>query len=134
MLSSSGSPTPYQLPTKAGGETATPRAAGAAPASGSDARNPNAAKHAIRKYRTGNRASSAVGTVGEIKLHHPMADKDIPLRVHANAPFRVGQHEDPIIRFRSGGTAVDPVCLDVFDIIPDRPRARFRLIADEIAI
>src|SRR3954463_8410280 len=99
MEGSSGSPTPYQLPTKDEADTDNPPRAGAALASGSIVRNANAAKHAIRL--------GAIRTIRKIEFHHAMADEDITLRIHADAPFGIAEHEDFVIGFGRGRSAVD---------------------------
>src|SRR5579871_6236626 len=131
MLGSPGSPTPYQFPTKFEVERGARCWAGAALASGSKARNPNAAKHAMGKCAM---ILGAIRTIGEIEFHHPMADEDVPLRVHTDAALRVGQHDDLVIRLCRCRGAVDLFSPHMFDVARDRPGARFRLIADEVAI
>ena len=78
--------------------------AGAACAKGSMAKIAETIRLVTVTCDTRIRPSSAGCAIGEFKSHHPVADEDKALRVHADASFGVRQGDDLVIGFRDGGS------------------------------
>src|SRR5579872_4080936 len=116
MEGSSGSPTPYQLPTKLNS------CAGAA-----------VALTAMMTGMMRNLFNSDPGpALGKFKLLHPVPDKDIALRIESNPPLIVRQQNDFVIRRRIRRIAIDMVRHEVLHIPIHRPGAAFGLVTDII--